>query len=181
MGFSEGGIPLQQPMPTDKEIFLSNRSMITETDVEGRIVYADHNFLETTGYLFHELLGMSHSIIRHPDMPKTVFTEMWDTIEQGENWYGYIKNLTKDGSFFWSHVNIMPRWDEYGKIIGFIASRKAAPKDVIEIIADLYAKLVEIEKTEGIDASEKYLNAFLLEKGKDIKFENIMDEIYKFY
>ncbi len=140
---------MQQPMPTDKEIFLSNRSMITETDVEGRIVYADHNFLETTGYLFHELLGMSHSIIRHPDMPKTVFTEMWDTIEQGENWYGYIKNLTKDGSFFWSHVNIMPRWDEYGKIIGFIAARKAPCPTNINRVKEEYEALLGLEAPQS--------------------------------
>ncbi len=174
---------MTKPTPIDEAIKLDpKRYLVSRTDEKGVIEYVNDYFIEISGYSENELIGQPHNIIRHPDMPRIVFKLMWEMIQSGKNILALVKNLAKDGRYYWVFTSFEPNINrDDNKIIGFIASRKAAPKDVIEIIADLYAKLVEIEKTEGIDASEKYLNAFLLEKGKDIKFENIMDEIYKFY
>jgi hypothetical protein len=115
-------------------------------------------------------------------MPKVVFKLLWETISQGKNINAVVKNLAKDGRYYWIFTEFETRRDtDTGKIIGYHAARKSISKHVIEIIADLYAELLEIEKNDGIEASEKYLIAFLKEKGDDIEFSNIMEEIHKFY
>ncbi|WP_434657586.1 hypothetical protein [Sulfurimonas sp. NW9] len=93
-----------------------------------------------------------------------------------------MKNLAKDGRYYWIFTEFEIRKDtDTGKIIGYHASRKTISRHVIEIIADLYARLLEIEKKEGLAASEKYLISFLKEKGETIEFADIMEEIHKFY
>ena len=127
-------------------------------------------------------MGKPHSMIRHPDMPRVVFKLLWETISQGKNINAVVKNLAKDGRYYWIFTEFESRRDtDTGKIIGYHAARKKISKHVIEVIADLYAKLLEIEKNEDMDASEKYLVDFLKEKGDDIEFSNIMEEIHRFY
>ncbi len=138
--------------------------------------------MEVSGYNKEELIGKPHSIVRHPDMPKVVFKLLWETISQGKNINAAVKNLAKDGRYYWIFTEFESiRDNDTGEIIGYHAARKTISKHVIEIIADLYATLLEIEKNEGIEASEKYLIAFLKEKGDDIDFSNIMEEIHRCY
>jgi hypothetical protein len=115
-------------------------------------------------------------------MPKVIFKLLWETIKQGKNINAVVKNLAKDGRYYWIFTEFEIRKNtDTGEIIGYHASRKTISKYVIEIIADLYAKLLEIEKSEGVDGSEKYLIAFLKEKGDDVNFTNIIEEIHRFY
>ncbi len=174
---------MKKPTPKDEEIQLDpKRYIVSETDEKGKITFANDYFQEVSGYTQEELIGQPHSIVRHPDMPKVVFKLLWETIQQGKNINAVVKNLAKDGRYYWIFTEFEIRKDtDTGKIIGYHASRKKISRHVIEIIADLYAKLLEIEKSEGVDASEKYLVAFLKEKGEDIEFANIMEEIHKFY
>ncbi|MGB5964802.1 MAG: histidine kinase, partial [Sulfurimonadaceae bacterium] len=93
-----------------------------------------------------------------------------------------VKNLAKDGRYYWIFTEFESRRDtDTGKIIGYQASRKTVSKHVLSVISDLYAKLLEIEKKEDVEASEKYLVNFLKEKGDDIEFSNLMEEIHRFY
>ena len=174
---------MNKPTPIDEEIQLDpKRYIVSETDAKGKITYVNDYFMEVSGYTEDELIGKPHSIVRHPDMPKVVFKLLWETIKQGKNINAVVKNLAKDGRYYWIFTEFEIRKNtDTGEIIGYHASRKTISKHVIEIIADLYAKLLEIEKKEGVDASEKYLIAFLKEKGDDIEFANIMEEIHKFY
>ncbi len=174
---------MNKPTPIDEEIQLDpKRYIVSETDAKGKITYANDYFMEVSGYTQEELIGKPHSIVRHPDMPKVVFKLLWETIKQGKNINAVVKNLAKDGRYYWIFTEFEIRKDtDTGEIIGYHASRKTISKHVIEIIADLYAKLLEIEKTEGVDASEKYLIKFLKEQGDDVEFANIMEEIHKFY
>ncbi|UCN00098.1 PAS domain-containing protein [Sulfurimonas sp. SWIR-19] len=174
---------MKKPIPKDEEIVLDpKRYIVSETDEKGRITFANDYFQEVSGYTQEELIGQPHSIVRHPDMPKVVFKLLWETIQQGKNINAVVKNLAKDGRYYWIFTEFEIRKDtDTGKIIGYHASRKKISRHVIEILADLYAKLLEIEKKEGIAASEKYLVAFLKEKGESIEFANIMEEIHKFY
>ena len=174
---------MQKPTPRDEEIPLDpKRYIVSETDEKGKITYVNDYFMEVSGYSEDELIGKPHSIVRHPDMPKVVFKLLWETIQQGKNINAVVKNLAKDGRYYWIFTEFEIRKNtDTGEIIGYHASRKTISKHVIEIIADLYAKLLEIEKTEGVDASEKYLIAFLKEKGNNIEFADIMEEIHRFY
>ncbi len=101
------------------------------------------------------------------------------------NFYGkllVVKNLAKDGRYYWIFTELESRRDtDTGKIIGYTASRKSISKFVIEVIDNLYKELLDIEKQLGMEESEKYLIAFLKDKGDDMEFSNIMEEIHRFY
>ena len=173
----------KKPIPIDEEIVLDpKRYIVSETDEKGKITFVNDYFTEVSGYSEEELMGKAHNIVRHPDMPKVVFKLLWETISQGKNINAVVKNLAKDGRYYWIFTEFESRRDtDTGKIIGYHAARKSISKHVLEIIAELYTELLEIEKNEGVEASEKYLVAFLKEKGEDIEFANIMEEIHRFY
>jgi len=158
---------LQHPEPINHEIELDpKRYIVSKTDPKGIITYGNDYFVEISGYSEDELIRKPHSIIRHPDMPKVIFKMMWDRINKGQNIMAVVKNLAKDGSFYWVITEFEPKMDpETNKPIAHTAFRKAAPKNVVEAIEPIYAKLLEIEKKEGMEASEKYLKEFLDEKG----------------
>ncbi len=126
--------------PVDEEVLFDGGVMITETDTRGIITYANKKFREMTGFSKEELIGSPHSINRHPDMPKGAFRGMWKIISQKKIWHGYVKNLRKDGKFYWVFVYIQPKLDEQNNIIGFIAGRKVAEPEKIKEISELYAK-----------------------------------------
>lgn len=174
---------MTKPTPLDIEIPLDpKRYIVSETDAKGKITYCNDYFKEVSGYSEEELIGMPHSIVRHPDMPKVVFKLLWETISQGKNINAVVKNLAKDGRYYWIFTEFETRKDtDTGKIIGYHAARKSISKHVIEIISGLYAALLEIEKHAGVEASQKHLVGFLKDKGDDIEFANIMEEIHRFY
>jgi PAS domain S-box-containing protein len=167
----------------DEEIQLDpKRYIVSETDEKGRITFCNDYFIEICGYSKEELIGSPHNIIRHPDMPKVVFKLLWETIKQGKNINAVVKNRAKDGRYYWIFTEFESRRDvDTNEIIGYTASRKTISKHIIEVIANLYSKLLLIEETQGIEESEKYLIEFLREQGEDIEFVNIMEEIHKFY
>jgi len=169
--------------PIDEEIELDpKRYIVSETDEKGRITFANDYFMEVSGYTQEELIGKPHNIVRHPDMPKVVFKLLWETISQGKNINAVVENLAKDGSYYWIFTEFEIRKDtDTGKIIGYHAARKSISKHVIDIIADLYAELLQIEKDDSIKAAETYLINFLKDKGDDMEFANIMEEIHRFY
>jgi len=169
--------------PKDEEIVLDrNRYLVSETDLGGVITYSNDYFQEIAGYSEEELLGSSHNIIRHPDMPKVVFKLLWERIKGGHNINAVVKNLSKDGRYYWVFTEFkIRRANGTGEIVGYMASRKAVSRHVVDVISALYATLLKFEKEGGMAASEKYLNEFLAEKGDDIRFENIMEEIHRFY
>ena len=174
---------MQKPTPIDEEIKLDpKRYIISETDAKGKITYCNDYFMEVSGYNAEELIGKAHNIVRHPDMPKVVFKLLWETISKGKNINAVVKNLAKDGRYYWIFTEFESVKDmATGEIMGYHADRKSISPHVLEIIAELYAELLKIEQKEGVEASEKYLIAFLKERGDDIEFANIMEEIHRFY
>jgi PAS domain S-box-containing protein len=177
------GYKMAKPVALDVEIELDpKRYIVSETDEKGKITFCNDYFIEVCGYTSDELIGKPHSIIRHPDMPRVVFKLLWETISQGKNINAVVKNLAKDGRYYWIFTEFESRRDtDTGKIIGYHAARKSISKFVIEVIAELYKELLKIEKEKGMEESEKYLVSFLKEKGDDIEFSNIMEEIHRFY
>ncbi len=135
---------MKRPEPIDEEYTFADGVIISETDLNGIITYANRKFIEISGYSKEELIGKPHSIIRHPDMPKAAFKQMWDTIQNNEEWQGLVKNLRKDGRYYWVDTYIKPVFKE-GKKVGYIAARHPAKQIDIISIMNTYAKMLEDE------------------------------------
>ncbi len=174
---------MKRPQPRNEEIPLDNTKYIeSETDTKGVITGCNDYFAEISGYGKEELIGQPHNIVRHPDMPKIAFKLLWDRLKHGQNINVAIKNLAKDGRYYWvfTHFEIL-RDINTKEITGYKAYRKAVSKHAKEILDPLYKKLTAIEKEGGMEASEKYLEEVLAEAGEDITFDNLYENIYKFY
>ena len=117
----------------DEEVAFRGSQLISETDIFGVITYVNRDFCKLMGFSKEELLGQSHSIIRHPDMPDLAFQEMWNRILNGKRWTGYVKNLHKDGKYSWVMIDIISKYDAEGKPTGYIATRRAPGANLIEI------------------------------------------------
>jgi methyl-accepting chemotaxis protein len=118
-------------------IIMDTDSLVTKTDLNGVITYANLDFERASGFDSSELIGHSHSLVHHPDMPSEVFTDLWHTLKAGRTWVGIIKNLRKDGGYFWASISITPDY-ENGKLIGYLASRSKASKKQIDMFESAY-------------------------------------------
>ena len=137
---------MERPEAIDKEHLFEGRVIISETDTKGVITFANRKFCEIAGYTPEELKGQPHNIIRHPDMPKAAFAQMWETIKGGQSWHGLVKNLRKDGLYYWVETEITPIRDSDGNITGYIAARKPAGRKDIDEITKTYKIMLEKEK-----------------------------------
>jgi len=142
-----------------------NDFIVSKTDLRGRITYVNKIFMDMAEYTEEELLGSPHSIIRHPDMPKAVFKYLWDTIKQKQEVFAFVVNQTKQGNEYWVYANVTASLDEKGNIIGYYSVRRQPNPKALEIIKPLYAKMIEVEKKSGVEASFKVLTDILAEKG----------------
>lgn len=102
-------------------------TQISLADLSGRITYCNEAFMKACGYSACELIGQPHSIVRHPDMPQTIFREMWDTIERGFLWVGTLKNRRKNGDHYWVVTNAAPVRDGIF-ITGYLSVRRPATR-----------------------------------------------------
>lgn len=130
-----------------QEIILDKKKVImSKTDPKGIISYANNYFMETAGYTQEEIIKKPHNIIRHPDMPKVVFKLLWEKLHKGENLYAVVKNLTKDGNYYWVVTKFETTFDSQGDILAHYARRKFVPKKVRETAESIYSLILEIEK-----------------------------------
>lgn len=109
----------------EEYILDKNILMITETDTKGVITYANNAFCEASGYSKEELIGEPHNIVRHPSMPKVLFDRMWFNLKSSKPWNGSIKNLRKDGSYFWVDAELVPVNDENKMTLYYVAAYRA--------------------------------------------------------
>ncbi|MEA3314367.1 MAG: ATP-binding protein [Campylobacterota bacterium] len=154
---------------------ISKNIIISSTDRKGIITNASDAYCKISGYTREELIGQPHNIIRHPDMPKSAFKGMWETIKSGKVWKGNIKNLKKDGSFYWVYAVIEPVFDSNGKINSYYAIRT----DITNAIAlEEFTKAQDIiieEKTK--QANKQRDKAIKALKSKDDFLANMSHEI----
>ena len=115
-------------------------TLVSKTDLKGIITYANEAFVEASGYTLQELLGHSHNIVRHPDMPAAAFADMWRNLHSGRPWQGLVKNRCKDGGYYWVDACVVPiqRQDH---IIGYMSVRKRALPADIAAAQTLYARV----------------------------------------
>ncbi|MGM0533152.1 MAG: PAS domain-containing protein [Campylobacterota bacterium] len=137
---------MRRPEPIDEEYTFDHTIIVSETDTKGKITYANRKLAIISGYDKKELIGKPHNVLRHPDMPKEVFHDMWTTIKAGKEWSGLVKNLRKDGRYYWVHQFIKPIFDKESNITGFIAARKIPPRVDVEKAEEVYKKMKEKEK-----------------------------------
>ena len=163
--------------PTTQEIVMRDKDFIvSKTDPKGLLTYANEIFIEFSGYTEAELLGHQHNIIRHPDMPRAVFKLLWDTLKNGREFNGYVKNMSKDGSYYWVIANVTPSYSTRGSLLGYYSVRRKPGKNALEIIQSVYRDMLAAEKQVGtqgaIDASTTLLNDFL--NRKEICYEEFI-------
>ena len=164
-GLLNQSVNRKKPFPVDKEINLDpTKTIMSKTDTRGIIEYANEYFMEISGYEEFELMGRPHNIIRHPDMPKTIFKLMWDSIEKGQNIHAFVKNMAKDGRYYWVLTNFEIKKDAEGNVISYYARRKAAPRNAIYEIDRLYYILKSIENKQDMQTALNYFIGMLEEK-----------------
>lgn len=156
--------------PTSVErVMREDDFIVSITDTKGRILYGNRIFIEFSGYTEAELLGSQHNMVRHPDMPRGVFHLLWSKIQNKNECFAYVKNMSKDGGFYWVFANVTPTFDPAGNITGYISVRRKPKMSGIQAVTGLYAAMLEAEKKAGpanaIAASTKILTDLLDEKG----------------
>lgn len=118
--------------------------IISRTDLKGIITHCNDAFVLLSGYEKEELIGAPHHLVRHPDMPKSAFADLWNTIKNGKKWSGYVKNLRKDGAYYWVFATAVPCVRE-GKIVGYASVRRQASPEKIAYYEALYQQMREKE------------------------------------
>jgi PAS domain S-box-containing protein len=143
--------------------------IVSMTDLKGIITYCNRIFIEFSGYSESELLGTQHNIIRHPDMPRAVFKLLWDKIQNREECFAYVKNMARDGSFYWVFTNVTPTFDQSGNITGYFSVRRKPKQSGVQTASAVYAAMLEAERKAGpanaVAAATKMLVDILNEKG----------------
>lgn len=138
-----------------------NDFIVSKTDTKGRIIYCNEIFSKMAGYPTRDLIGANHNLIRHPDMPAIAFKHAWDLIKEKKEFFGFVKNLSADGSFYWVFTYITADQDASGNIISYTSVRRKPNKNAIETITPIYKLLSDAERQGGMEASGRVLNDFL--------------------
>ncbi|MBE9540001.1 MAG: PAS domain-containing protein, partial [Proteobacteria bacterium] len=129
-----------QPVTNNEIVLEAGTKLVTKTDLKGTITYVNTPFVDVSGYSRDELLGQSHNIVRHPDMPAAAFQGLWDTVDVGRPWNGRVKNRAKNGDYYWVDANVIPIIKQ-GQIVEFMSVRTAPSIEQVREAEFLYRKL----------------------------------------
>lgn len=140
-----------------------NDFIVSKTDTKGKIIYCNEIFTKMAGYPAADLIGANHNLIRHPDMPQIAFKVAWELIQNKKEFFGFVKNLSSDGGYYWVFTYITADVDSTGKILSYTSVRRKPPQSAIDAIAPVYKLLIDAERSGGTDASGKLLGDFLAE------------------
>lgn len=125
-------------MAHNKETILKdNAFLVSETDIKGRILFANDQFCKIAEYSLDELINKPHNLVRHKDMPKAAFKDLWETVQNKKVWQGFVKNQTKSGGYYWVKATVYPYTNEKGEQC-FISCRRKASTSDIEKYSKLY-------------------------------------------
>lgn len=124
--------------------FPAGKLIVSRTDLAGTITHMNQAFVDMSGYSEEELIDQPHAILRHPDMPKAIFKEIWDTASAGKKWQGYVKNLRRDGGFYWVHATVIANIRN-GEMVGLSSVRRQPSASKIAEAKALYKTMLEQE------------------------------------
>ncbi|MDR9426332.1 MAG: PAS domain-containing protein, partial [Marinobacter sp.] len=125
------------PVTQRERTFDSSQRLVSTTDLKGRITHCNDAFVEISGFAREELIGESHNIVRHPDMPPVAFQVMWSYLKQGRPWMGLVKNRSKNGDHYWVDAYVTPI-SEHGTIVGYESVRSKPARRDVERAEKLY-------------------------------------------
>ena len=141
------GLYGNQELTGVERFFDDDEIIVTKTDLAGKLTYGNRTFYKLAGYTEEECIGQQHNIIRHPEMPRTVFDLLWKTLEQGNEIFAYVNNRSKNGDFYWVLAHVTPSLDVSGNIVGYHSNRRVPnPRIIKDHINPLYAELMQIER-----------------------------------
>jgi PAS domain S-box-containing protein len=148
-----------------EKVMADDALIISKTDIKGKITYGNRTFNNYSGFSENEYLGAQHNIVRHPDMPRAVFKLLWDEVQAGREVFAFVKNLCKDGSFYWVFANVTPSYDTNGNVIGYFSVRRKPNRQALPQVSQLYQQMLNAERQAGtrdaIEASTAILRAAL--------------------
>jgi len=156
--------------PTQREIkFDENDVIVSKTDLTGRITYANRAFMRIANYPEKALLYKQHNLVRHPDMPRGAFKLLWDTLKAEREFFGYVKNITSEGDYYWVFANVTPDRDAQGKVVGYFSVRRRPRPSAVATIESIYREMLEVERRAGPAQAPEASVSFLLEKLKSLE------------
>ncbi len=142
------------PLTGVERVLEDDDIIVSKTDPQGRIVYANDTFLRLSGYAESELLGAPHSVLRHPAMPRSVFALLWQRIEAGKEIYAVVLNRSKNGDHYWVHAHVTPSLSPSGTLRGYHSFRRKCPRATIAAAEKLYAEVLAVESREVTKADQ---------------------------
>ena len=158
-----------QPTNTERT-FAENEIIVSKTDASGRITYVNDVFQKVGLYSEADVLGEPHSVVRHPDMPRCVFKLLWDTLQSKQEIFAYVKNMAKNGDYYWVFAHVTPTYDAGGQIVGYHSNRRCPDRGALGKIAPVYSELLAVEnrhenRKDGMIAAGDLLTKMLRERG----------------
>lgn len=154
-----------------ERFFKEDEVIVSKTDLKGRLTYVNRIFITISGYKESELLHQPHSIIRHPDMPRSVFKLLWDTIGSGREIFAYVINMSKNGDHYWVLAHVTPSFGQNGQVVGYHSNRRVPDRAVLDsTIIPLYRQIAAEENRhknakEGMGHGSAMLQDIINQKG----------------
>lgn len=124
-----------------EQLFNQSDILLSTTDTSSHIKYADKSFCDIAGFSLEELEGNPHNMVRHPDMPKAAFKDLWSYIQSGLSWMGPVKNKCKNGDYYWVNAFVTPIKDSSGKVNEYQSVRTLPDREVVDRATDIYSQL----------------------------------------
>ena len=159
--------------PTGRErTFEEDEVIVSKTDPKGWITYANSVFMKVALYGEDEVMNRPHSLVRHPDMPRCVFKLAWDKLLAGQEVFAYVKNMAKNGDFYWVFAHMTPTLGPSGEIVGYHSNRRKPRPEALAAIEPVYRDLLAEEGRHsdpkaGMQAASDQLMALLSDRGLD--------------
>lgn len=154
-----------------EKTFRDDQIIVSKTDRQGRLTYVNDLFVEISGFREDELIGRPHNIIRHPDMPASVFGLLWERIAGGQEIFAFVVNRSADGGHYWVLAHVTPTRDASGAVVGYHSNRRTAPRASVQAVQGVYAQLRAAEagvspKSAAVAAGRAELDRILAEAGQ---------------
>jgi len=130
-------------VPIDEEYTPDGSVMISEINLEGIITFANRKFCEVSGYALNEIVGQSYLIMKHPDMPEAIFAKMWQTLQESQVWNAIVRNIRKDGHYYWTETEIIPIYDKDNRVKSYMSTNRVASRKNIQEAKELYEKMLK--------------------------------------
>lgn len=162
---------INMPITNKEVMFDESEYMMTKTDLKGVITFANQSFIKISGFTEAELVGQSHNVVRHPDMPVEAFEDLWRNLKAGKPWTGLVKNRTKDGDYYWVSASVTP-FIVNGQVAGYTSVRGKPSREQVSATESAY-RLFKENKAQGL----------LIRNGKVVKNSiayRLKDKLLKF-